>query len=427
MDISYPKKARLIVLTDISSLQSGYKEPDDTQSLIRLLLYSNHFNIEGLIATYSDGWKGTVKTEYLEEIVKQYGKVRSNLLEHSTEYPEEEQLLQCIKAGSPYCGLDRIGEGMDTQGSDWIIHTVDKPDPRPIWLIVWGGPTDLAQALWRVKSERSEAEFKAFSSKIRVYAILDQYDSSGPWIRENCQDVFYITNYMAFRGMYRDGDQNLVSSEWVNHHIIKDHGPLGLSYPDYDGGDPWGKVTGIKEGDTPSLLYLIPNGLSSPEHPNWGSWGGRFEGEENRYFDAKDEVKGEISEKAAVYRWRGEYQRSFQARMDWCAKPFGEANHEPIAIVEGSNKVSVHPGETIMFTAENSYDPDGDKLFFEWWVYKEAGSYQGKLKLAGETTEKVAISIPDTDEYGDIHLILSLTDNGDPGLTSYRRIIIEVI
>ena len=31
------------------------------------------------------------------------------------------------------------------------------------------------------------------------------------------------------------------------------------------------------EGDTPSWLGLIPNGMNDYEHPNWGGWGGRYE------------------------------------------------------------------------------------------------------------------------------------------------------
>jgi hypothetical protein len=31
------------------------------------------------------------------------------------------------------------------------------------------------------------------------------------------------------------------------------------------------------EGDSPSFLYLINNGVGDPEHPDWGSWGGRYE------------------------------------------------------------------------------------------------------------------------------------------------------
>jgi hypothetical protein len=38
---------RVIVLTDIEN------EPDDAQSMVRFLLYSNHYDVEGLIATTS--------------------------------------------------------------------------------------------------------------------------------------------------------------------------------------------------------------------------------------------------------------------------------------------------------------------------------------------------------------------------------------
>ena len=49
--INGSSKIRVIVMTDISSIQAGVNEPDDTQSLVRFLLYSNEFDIEGLIAT----------------------------------------------------------------------------------------------------------------------------------------------------------------------------------------------------------------------------------------------------------------------------------------------------------------------------------------------------------------------------------------
>ena len=43
-------RPRVIVITDISSMQPGILEPDDTQSMIRFLLYANEVDIEGLIA-----------------------------------------------------------------------------------------------------------------------------------------------------------------------------------------------------------------------------------------------------------------------------------------------------------------------------------------------------------------------------------------
>src|SRR5262249_16184660 len=148
---------------------------------------------------------------------------------------------------------------------------------------------------------------KKFESKIRVYATYDQ-DGTGKWIAEHHPGLFYITSSDTVRGMYRSGDVSLCGPEGVEKHIRSGHGPLGAAYPNYHGGDPWGKVYGMKEGDTPAFLYLIPNGLGVPEHPELGSWGGRFEGPGPRHTGAKDTYDGETSERATVYRWREAYQ-----------------------------------------------------------------------------------------------------------------------
>ena len=90
-----------------------------------------------------------------------------------------------------------------------------------------------------------------------------------------------ITQRRAYRGMYRGGEASLVSPEWVEANI-HGHGALGDLYPNYRGGDIWsgtlGPVRGIKEGDTPSFLSLIPNGLSDPRSPLARQLGRAFRG-----------------------------------------------------------------------------------------------------------------------------------------------------
>ena len=72
---------RLIVLTDMGA------DPDDQQSLVRLLLYSNEIDIEGLIATTSVWQRETVRKDLIDEIVSAYGKIQPNLMLHAPGYP----------------------------------------------------------------------------------------------------------------------------------------------------------------------------------------------------------------------------------------------------------------------------------------------------------------------------------------------------
>ena len=269
-------KPRLLVLTDIGG------DPDDQQSMIRLMVHANEFDNEGLIASASgtpgELKKDVVKPALIREIVEAYGKVRPNLVQHHPGFPEAKALLGRIKAGNPRRGVDNIGTGKDTDGSNWIISAADRADDRPLNIVIWGGSTELAQALWRVRNDRTPDQLKAFLGKLRVYAIGHQ-DNTGPWIIKEFPDLFYVLSKApdgrdkregGYRGMYLGGDESLTSRAWVDAHVRKDHGPLGALYP----------VTGLwtapnphatlKEGDTPSWFYFLSNGLGDPDRPQWG-------------------------------------------------------------------------------------------------------------------------------------------------------------
>ena len=175
-------KPRLFVLTDIGG------DPDDKMSMVRLLVYANHFDIEGLVATSVND---AVNPQLIEKVVSAYGKVRDNLERHEPGFPPADHLRERISYGPVVDGVDGVGEGMDSPGSELLIRTVDRDDPRPVWVNVWGGPSVLAQALWKVRETRSPDEVDAFVAKLRVYAISDQ-DNSGPWIRKHFPGLFYI-------------------------------------------------------------------------------------------------------------------------------------------------------------------------------------------------------------------------------------------
>ncbi|HMJ66314.1 MAG TPA: DUF1593 domain-containing protein, partial [Candidatus Binatia bacterium] len=274
-------KPRLIVLTDIGG------DPDDQQSMIRLLLYANEFDIEGLIAS-SSGTLGelkeaVVKPQLIRELVEAYGLVYTNLTKHADGYPTAAQLLQLIKSGNANRGLDAISAQHDTEASRWIIEVVDRPDPRPVNITIWGGQTDFAQALWRVRQDRGRDGLKKFIAKIRVHDINDQ-DHIVEWMWQEFPGLFYVLSTApkgrdkregAYRGMYLGGDESLVSREWMETNIRQNHGPLGALYPPRTWTAP-NPHSAIKEGDTPSWFYFLPHGFNDPDHPEWGGWGGRF-------------------------------------------------------------------------------------------------------------------------------------------------------
>ncbi|WP_374759335.1 DUF1593 domain-containing protein [Dyadobacter fanqingshengii] len=441
------QKHRVLILTDIEN------EPDDTQSMVRFLTYSNHWDVEGLIATTSIHQQKRIAPEKIKQLINAYGKVRNNLLLHEKGYPETEYLLSITKSSFPEFGMNAVGKGKDSEGSEWIIKVVDKKDERPVWIPVWGGANCLAQALWKVKMTRSPEDLKKFVSKIRMYTISDQ-DDTGPWIRKNFPDLFYVGSpgYHAagayhyatwsgisgdkFHGRFVGANFTIVDNPWLDENV-RNHGPLGAEYP---------FTKFLMEGDTPSFLGLVNNGLNDPEHPEFGGWGGRYElytphtlkyfyEPETRpiYTDAMDEVKGvdsafHTSNKATLWRWREAFQNDFAARMDWTIKPYKEANHPPKAALKHANAIKAKTGEKVTLSADGSEDPDGNELTYQWIYYPEPGSYNQKdpLGINNWQAKSTFFTAPKVEKPETIHIILAVTDKGVPALTRYQRVIVTV-
>lgn len=451
-------KQRMIVLSDIEA------DPDDSESFVRLMLYSNQIDLEGIVATTSVHMKGELRPESIRRIIDAYGKARPNLLLHEAGFPTEASLLALVKNGQPGYGMAAVGANKDTAGSDRIILALEAPDPRPLWVTVWGGPNTLAQALFRIRASRSPAEAARLIGKLRVYTISDQ-DDSGAWIRRTFPDLFYIVSpggYGAatWTGIHRviDGiDNRTISNDWLRVNIQQGHGPLGAVYPD---------VAYAMEGDSPSWLSLIPNGLSDPEHPDWGGWGGRYERaipatatldlkgftggvpieDETRpiWTNAADTVSPyEAAEsgravvpakrsfedfRATIWRWRDDFQNDFAARMAWATNPYGKANHPPVARLAHPDRLTVHGGERFTLSAAGSSDPDGDSLSYLWFNYPEAGSYRTPIAPNGaDNIYHVSFNAPHVTKAETAHFILRVTDKGTPPLSRYKRVIVTIL
>ena len=436
-------KPRMIVLTDISTW-----EPDDMESMIRLLVHADMFEIEGLV--FTTGWSlETIRDDFFDlihDVINAYEKDLPNLLKRSGQtgflsdesrqkvgyWPSPDYLRSRTVKGSKARGISHIGEGNDSAGSKLIIKIADESDDRPVWIQAWGGGNTLAQAIWRVKEERSEEELKVFLHKLRMYTITDQdrsykggtpYDvSSHQWMRREFEkDLFFIWDECAWKFQNGTGKSNW--DKYATH--IQQHGNLGKIYPKYKYG---------VEGDTPAFLYIMPVGLNNPEIPNQGSWGGYFvwaKGPDNKtyaYTNHHQPAYGICRE--LEEHFYGATFNNFAARMDWAKE--GTGNRNPVVVINGSEGMDIialtpRQGEAVTLDASKSYDPDGNELTFKWWIIPEAGNYSQDIKISSSKSNRATIQVPDNSAGKTFHVICEVTDNGTHNLTSYRRVIFNPI
>ena len=211
-------------------------DPDDVQSMVRFLLYTNDFDVEGLVAS-SATLANVAKKQNILDILDLYDQVDENLRKHDPRYPTAEKLRSVTWEGrSGTYGKpaeEILGEGKDSEASDAIIRLVDRPDPRPVWFCVWGGSSDLAQAIWKVRATRSPAELERFLGNLRIYLIAKQ-DGSAQWLLDSFPDLFVIVSEKNYMGMFWNmygSDPKLADLSWINEHIREGHGPLGAVLP----------------------------------------------------------------------------------------------------------------------------------------------------------------------------------------------------
>jgi hypothetical protein len=417
-------RQRLIVTTDL-----GGTDPDDTQSMIHLLVCSNAIDIEGFVSTQV--WMDDPdKTSKIIEVINWYQEVLPRLKKQAVGYPEVAYLKSITKRGQTKSNMSAVGAGKDSPGSELIISAVDrKGDNRPVWIAGWGGMNTVAQALWKVKATRSKKAVNAFIKKIRIYDVLGQ-DDAGAWIAKEFPDIVYIRNKEIYGWAPSD--------DWTKNNV-QNCKPLGSHYPSR----VW-----ATEGDTPSFLYVYANGLNVPEHIDYGGWGGRFSTEKVngiRGMDfivksGKDETQYDpyymyASSKEgvkAINKWNQHIFNDFAARMLWTTTDdFSAVNHHPFATVDGDTSLKciyrkAKSGSSLLFDASESKDPDGNQLDYKWFVYNEPSTYKSSITLEDSSASKCKILIPSDASGKTIHLILEITDKGFPALTVYRRIVISV-
>ncbi|MBI1390650.1 MAG: DUF1593 domain-containing protein [bacterium] len=291
------ERYRVIVSSDI-----GGGDEDDDQSMVHFLLYSDLFDVEGLVS--SPPKQGRLSD--ILEVIDVYEKDYPALKTHSKLYPSPDALRAISRQGAEEAN-PAPGYSSSTEGSSWIVQCARKNDPRPLYVLVWGGISDVAQALHDAPD---------IKPKLRVYYIASwnrrNDQASFDYIDREHPDLWIIQCETTFRGWYVGGaaPEDFGNREFVKRYV-KEMGALGeYFYPL--------KNRQIKMGDTPSVAYLL---RGEPEDPESPSWGGRFQHKEGRPdwyvdLDGPEFQEGEFPGAKTVNRWREDYLRDFQRRFE---------------------------------------------------------------------------------------------------------------
>ncbi len=473
---------RVCVLTDLGG------DPDDEQSLLRFIACANQYDIEGLVMSpfvftrpgRSDS-NPVHAVEHVGHLLDAYDEVRPQLDRHAafagqTPYPPAESIMRVTAPGvfgftpqefSVEAMQSFIGDMGDhvrinkevmkgkTPGSRLIVEILAKDDPRPVDFSIWGGGATLQQAILEIENDWAPWHFSRdekdrMFAKIRVFSIKGQDFSDPlffqvpPWKER----ITYI-DCDSFFGMHHHGDRSTLTRAWVDEHIAG-HGPLGVvgeptDHPDirrhpfypYVRPPTSDDSIAMKEGDTPAFLGLMANGLSFPDDPRADDWSGRYRPAEGRLWtdpDGGGDQRRDASRvMEAIARWRPAFNADFRARMDWMKEAdVRQANHHPRPAFRGETHPNNAPvrlaidatrGATIALDADGSTDPDGDALSFHWERDLLLEGDDGTVRIALPDARETILTL-DPRPSKDVHVILAVTDDGEPNLTMYRRIII---
>lgn len=408
-------------------------EIDDRCSMIRFLLYASEFDVRGIVLSSSRyHWKGNAQVkphrwegeEWLGRQLDAYAAVYPNLKRHDPRYPTPDHLRSVTAIGNVETMGDMSGP---TPGSRLIVAELLKSDPRPVWLQAWGGPNTIAQALKTIEEEHPDRKAEV-TRKARLFLIEEQDNTYRTYIARQWPDLLTITSraFPAIAYGWRDivdaEDHAYFDGAWMKRNILQGHGPLCALY------EARGDGSFLSEGDSPAFMHLIDLGLASHLNPAYGGWGGRFQRDGKLWVSARD--NRDIY--AAILRWARDFQNDWAARADWCVRPYAQANHAPRPVCNGDRtkdpvRMRVRPGATVKLSAAGSSDPDRDRLSFQWWNYKDAGTFWLEAPIRNNRTDTASLVVPQEASGRTLHVILRVQDDGDPPLAAYRRVIIDVM
>jgi hypothetical protein len=450
-------------------------------------------------------WRFAPDERFIDNIVDAYTKAYQNLKVHDPGYPTPKELKSKIKWGN----IDFDGDfSHDSDGSNLIKSLLLDNEPGPLYVTAQGGESTIARALKSIYEQFSKtSQWNAIREKVSRKLIIipsgDQDGTDAGYIRPNWPDVReYKFSGIDFgygaRNRASVEDKIYFTPEWTKENVSS-RGSLGTLYrvwgdgkqmvkddpTDYFGLSgytaedlkkkgymvwmaPQIKGSFLGEGDTPTFLNLIDNGLRAYENPRWGGWGGWMHSDatglpafgapppilpadtsgiarglapagsdSNKPTTPKEESKIDFSNyhppavpartAEIAARFFAAAENDFAARLQWSGTPrFSDANHPPVVTIKGPQTIAAPAGSTVTLQGEVS-DPDHNAVRVTWWQYNDAGTYPGDISLSDPSALKSGFRVPDDAKSGQtINLILEVTDNGTPPLTRYQRVVVTV-
>ena len=193
----------------------------------------------------------------------------------------------------------------------------------------------------------------------------------------------------------------------------------------------------LGEGDTPTFMNLLANGLNATDREFPGGWGGRpFFPDMKTFrdpFSNTDPAEPGLVISEATLKKRSDNEdqlapfpdlfaaaeHDLAARMNWSVQSsYSAANHAPVIRVTGKKVIRSKPGATVTLKSTVS-DPDGDTWTARWWQFRKTIS-ETALHIQSTAPSAARVTIPmDAKPGEEFFVVMEVTDNRKLGLTRY--------
>ena len=434
-------------------------ELDDLNSMIRLLLYSNEIEIEGLIYASSrfhwrgDGegtkfflpdreyddpqtsWRWAPDERFINDAVDTYEEVYENLVVHDSRYPGPGKLRSAVYEGN----IEFEGDtSRESPGARLIADVLLDDRPGPVFLQMWAGPSTVARALMSIEERFGDGDdWSSIQAAVSAKAVITKFASQDEtyddyilprWPSIRVIDVATLAWGYMTRRTARPEDAYLLEATWMSENVTS-IGPLGALYRVWGDGrqmvpgdmtdyfhlsgrspeelrqlgyrvwtEPQPAGDWISEGDTTNMLHLLVPGLRGHEHPSYGGWGGRAQRTDigsNTWTIADGGMGTPAGDESSVTRWFADAQADFAARLQWSVCPRYEDANHHPLLRIEQGTDIAVMPGTRTLLSASVGDPDGDRVQCRWWLYREAGTCEADVSLSAEYGTSTTVRVPD--------------------------------